>query len=56
MDMAMVDVTNVDCGAGDEAEIIGEHQSMMDFAKQMQTIPYEVMTGINKRVARLYNG
>lgn len=56
MDMTMVDVTNVDCGAGDEAEIIGEHQSMMDFAKQMQTIPYEVMTGINKRVARLYNG
>lgn len=56
MDMTMVDVAHVDCNAGDQAEIIGQHQSMLDFAKQMQTIPYEVMTGINKRVARLYNG
>jgi alanine racemase len=56
MDMTMVDITDVECAAGDEAEIIGKNQSMLDFAQQMQTIPYEVMTGINKRVARLYQG
>ena len=54
MDMTMVDVSNIDCQVGDEVEIIGENQKMLDLAKKMQTIPYEVMTGINKRVSRVY--
>jgi len=50
----MVDVTNVDCQAGDEVEIIGEHIDMGTFSKYLGTIPYEVMTSINKRVSRIY--
>lgn len=54
MDMTMVDVSNVSCKEGDEVEIIGINQTMNDFAEQLQTIPYEIMTSINKRVARIY--
>jgi alanine racemase len=54
MDMTMVDVTNVDCEAGDEVEVIGEHIDMETFSKHLGTIPYEVMTSINKRVSRIY--
>lgn len=54
MDMTMVDVTGTNIASGDEVEIIGEHQTMRDFANQLNTIPYEVMTSINKRVARIY--
>ena len=54
MDMTMVDVTHVDCQPGDEVEIIGENITMEEFSTQLETIPYEVMTSINKRVARLY--
>ncbi len=54
MDMTMVDVSNVDCKPRDEVEIIGENITMEEFSKKMDTIPYEVMTSISKRVARLY--
>lgn len=54
MDMTMIDVTHVNCQPGDEVEIIGPHQTLLEFAQSMSTIPYEVMTGINKRVARVY--
>jgi alanine racemase len=54
MDMTMVDISKVDCEPGDEVEIIGENITMQEFSKKMNTIPYEVMTSINKRVARLY--
>ena len=54
MDMTMVDVSNVDCEAGDEVEIIGDNISIKTFSKRLNTIPYEVMTSINKRVSRVY--
>lgn len=54
MDMTMVDVTNIACSVNDEVEIIGEHQTIQEFADFLNTIPYEVMTSINKRVARVY--
>lgn len=54
MDMTMVDVTNLGCSVNDEVEIIGEHQTIEEFARFLNTIPYEVMTSINKRVARVY--
>lgn len=54
MDMTMVDVSNIDCQPGDEVEIIGENITMQEFSEKLGTIPYEVMTSINKRVARLY--
>jgi alanine racemase len=54
MDMTMVDVSNVECLAGDEVEVIGDHIDMKTFSSYLGTIPYEVMTSINKRVSRIY--
>lgn len=54
MDMTMVDVSKVICQAGDEVEIIGENIDINTFSKRLKTIPYEVMTSINKRVSRIY--
>ena len=54
MDMIMVDVTNMVVKPGQRVEIIGPHQSIEDLAKIYDTIPYEVLTGISKRVHRTY--
>ncbi len=54
MDMIMVNVTGLNVSENDEVEIIGEHQSMFDFAASMETIPYEVMTGLSQRMHRVY--
>ncbi len=54
MDMIMVDVTGLAIQEGDRVEIIGENQPIEKLAKLMDTIPYEVMTGISKRVHRIY--
>lgn len=54
MDMILVDVTKLHVKEGDRVEIIGQKQSIEKFAEQMGTIVYEVMTGISKRVHRVY--
>lgn len=54
MDMTMVDVSHTACRPGDEVEIIGENINIETFSKRLNTIPYEVMTSINKRVSRIY--
>ncbi len=54
MDMIMIDVSGLLVNEGDEIEIIGGHQSLLDFANQTETIPYEVLTSISKRVHRVY--
>jgi alanine racemase len=54
MDMTMVDITDLSVKAGDEVEIIGTHQSLEKLATAMNTIPYEVLTSISKRVHRVY--
>lgn len=54
MDMMMVDVTEIDCKAGDEVIIFGENPTLGEFAAWMQTIPYEVLTSISTRVQRVY--
>jgi alanine racemase len=54
MDMIMVRVDDLTVREGDPVEIIGKHQTLAQFAEQMSTIPYEVMTSISKRVHRIY--
>jgi alanine racemase len=54
MDMTMVDITDVDTFEGDEVEIIGKTQTLNKLANAMETIPYEVLTSISKRVQRIY--
>jgi len=54
MDMTMVDVTDIDTKAGDEAVIYGEQISLKELADQIGTIPYELLTNISTRVKRVY--
>jgi alanine racemase len=54
MDMIMVDVTNIEVKEGDSVEIIGVNQTLEKLAESLQTIPYEVLTSISKRVHRVY--
>lgn len=52
MDMIMVLAPNVRPEA--EVEIIGPHQTLLEFAQRAQTIPYEILTSISSRVQRIY--
>lgn len=55
MDMTMLDVTGLrDVKEGDEVIVFGPQLSVTTLAKQSGTIAYEVMTGINQRVKRVY--
>jgi alanine racemase len=54
MDMCMVDLTGIDAHENDEVVIFGDHPSLRDVAKTLDTIPYEVLTGISRRVKRVY--
>ncbi len=54
MDMSMIDISDVSAEEGDEVIIFGEDYPITEIAKQMDTIPYEVLTGISQRVKRIY--
>lgn len=55
MDTCMVDVTDVDVNIGDEAVIFGhESEKLEEIATLTNTIHYEVITNIGKRVDREY--
>lgn len=53
MDAMMVDVSALpDVRSGDQVELIGKHVSLMDMAQWADTIPYDVLTGLSKRLPR----
>ncbi len=59
MDMCMADVTDVaDAAVGDTVTVFGrdgdDEISIEDLARQLDTISYELLCGIDKRVPRLY--
>lgn len=59
MDQILVDVSQVPgCALGDEAVLLGrqgsERISSQEMAAWADTINYEIMTGISKRVPRVY--
>lgn len=54
MDVAMIDVTGIDCREGDTVEIFGDHLPVTVLSDAIDTIPYEVLTGISNRVKRVY--
>jgi len=55
MDMCMIDITDIKANEGDKVEVFGKNLSVSLLAKWMNTIPYEVLTGISKRVKRTYH-
>lgn len=54
MDMLMVDVSDIDCFEGDSVVIFGESPTVEEMAMKLDTIPYEILTGISQRVKRIF--
>ena len=54
MDVAMIDVTDIACQEGDTVEIFGSSLPVTVLSDILGTIPYEVLTGISRRVKRVY--
>ena len=54
MDQAMIDVTGTDAQPGDYAIVFGDQLPIQELADKLQTIPYEVLTSISRRVQRVY--
>jgi len=53
MDMIMIDITEIDCGEGDEVILFGQEYSAEELAASATTISYELLTGISPRVPRI---
>ena len=54
MDMLMADLGEIPAKEGDEVVIFNSCKSLEEFADYCQTIPYEVLTSISRRVKRIY--
>jgi alanine racemase len=54
MDMCTVDITGMQVKEGDEVTVFGKNYPITELARDMGTIPYEVLTGISRRVKRVY--
>ncbi|WP_216653413.1 bifunctional UDP-N-acetylmuramoyl-tripeptide:D-alanyl-D-alanine ligase/alanine racemase [Palleniella intestinalis] len=54
MDVAMIDVTDIDCREGDSVEIFGDSLPVTVLSDVIGTIPYEILTGVSNRVKRVY--
>ncbi len=54
MDLCMVDVSNINAKEGDTVIVFGEDLSVIDLAKSIGTIPYEILTSVSPRVKRVY--
>jgi alanine racemase len=54
MDMCMIDITGIDAKEGDEVIVFDDSASLLQTAKDMNTIPYETLTSLSGRVKRVY--
>jgi alanine racemase len=54
MDMLMIDVSAIDCNTGDEVVFFDENTTAVDFTASANTISYEILTGLNNRIKRVY--
>ncbi len=54
MDMCMIDITNITVNEGDEVIVFGEQYPITQIARDLGTIPYEVLTNVSRRVKRVY--
>jgi len=54
MDMCMLDVTDANAHEGDEVIIFNSATDIIKLSEIIGTIPYEILTGISRRVKRVY--
>jgi alanine racemase len=58
MDLMTIDLTDVppeSARRGARVELLGDHVTIDDVARWAGTIPYEILTGLGSRFARLYS-
>lgn len=53
MDMTMLDVTGLDVKVGDTVTIFGEDPTISELAGILDTIPYEILTSVPRRIERI---
>jgi alanine racemase len=54
MDMCMIDLTDIDADEGDTVVIFDARNPIEIIARDSETIPYEILTRISRRVKRIY--
>ncbi|MCC7301830.1 MAG: bifunctional UDP-N-acetylmuramoyl-tripeptide:D-alanyl-D-alanine ligase/alanine racemase [Bacteroidia bacterium] len=54
MDMCMIDITGIQANEGDEVIVFGKEYPIIEVARDLNTIPYEVLTNVSRRVKRVY--
>ncbi len=54
MDATMIDITGIETEIGAEVILFGVDLPITDMAEKLETIPYEVITSISRRVKRVY--
>jgi len=54
MDMCMIDITDINANENDEVIVFGEAYPITEVAKDVETIPYEILTNVSRRVKRVY--
>ena len=54
MDISMIDLTGIPASEGDSVEIFGKNITIQEIAGKLQTIPYEILTSVSRRVKRVY--
>lgn len=54
MDVCMIDVTDIPCREGDKVVIFGAELPVCVLSDWLDTIPYEILTGISQRVKKIY--
>ncbi len=54
MDMCMLDITDINIKEGDEVIIFSDNVSINTLADNLETIPYEILTSVSRRVKRVY--
>ena len=54
MDMTMIDITGIEAKEGDEVIVFGKGLPIQEVAKQINTIPYEILTSTSERVKRVF--
>ncbi|MEI6489100.1 MAG: bifunctional UDP-N-acetylmuramoyl-tripeptide:D-alanyl-D-alanine ligase/alanine racemase [Bacteroidota bacterium] len=54
MDMCMIDITEINASENDEVIVFGDNYSILEVSKNAETIPYEILTNVSRRVKRIY--
>ena len=54
MDMCMIDITEINASENDEVIVFGDNYSILEVAKNAETLPYEILKNVSRRVKRIY--